>query len=169
MVWVLCSNIGDAPVLTDLLNQFPSYQDIDSMTADEAYDTCKYHETIAARNVHAVIPLRKNAKCWKPTGEGAIPPKRNETKRNDAVSAQRYVGRTLWRCWSGYHRRSRVKTKMHCLRLMSQSPVVREFERQIAEIQIYIAFCSRYTALSVFITVPCRLSPFRVEEKTSST
>ena len=51
-----------------------------------------------------MIPPRKNAKPWKPTSAGAI-------ARNDAVSAQQYLGRTLWRRWSGYHRRSRVETK----------------------------------------------------------
>ena len=70
---------------------------------DGAYDTRKCHEAIAARDAHAVIPPRKNAKPWKPTSAGAI-------ARNEAVSAQQYLGRTLWRRWSGYHRRSRVET-----------------------------------------------------------
>jgi len=33
---------------------------------DGAYDTRKCHEAIAARDAHAVIPPRKNAKPWKP-------------------------------------------------------------------------------------------------------
>jgi len=41
-----------------------------------------FRETIAARDAHAVIRPRKNAKPWKPTGAGAI-------ARNDAVHAQR--------------------------------------------------------------------------------
>ena len=109
-VEVTGSNIGDAPVMPDLLNQIPPSQNIGSVTADGAYDTRKCHEAIAARDAHAVIPPRKNAKPWKPTSAGAM-------ARNDAVSAQRYLGRTLWRRWSGYHRRSRVETKMHCLKL----------------------------------------------------
>ena len=94
----------DAPMLPDLLNQIPPDQDIGSVTADGAYDTRKCHEAIAARDAHAVIPPRKNAKPWKPTSAGAI-------ARNDAVNAQRY----LWRRWSGYHRRSRVETKRKCI------------------------------------------------------
>jgi hypothetical protein len=90
--------------LSVILNQIPVDQDIGSVTADGAYDTRKCHEAIAARDAHAVIPPRKNAKPWKPTSAGAI-------ARNDAVNAQRYLGRTLWRRWSGYHRRSRVETK----------------------------------------------------------
>ncbi len=103
-VEVTTNNIGDAPMLPELLNQIPPDQDIGSVTADVAYDARKCHEAIAARDAHAVIPPRKNAKPWKPTSAGAI-------ARNDAVNAQRYLGRTFWRRWSGYHRRSRVETK----------------------------------------------------------
>jgi len=140
-------NIGDAPMLPELLTQIPSDQDIGSVTADGAYDTRKCHEAIAARGAHAVIPPRKNAKPWKPTSDGAI-------ARNDAVNAQRYLGRTLWRRWSGYHRRSRVETKMHCVKLLGQSLMARDFERQVAEIQIRIAVLNRYTALGIPITEP---------------
>ena len=149
-VWaveVTGSNIGDAPMLPELLNQIPSDQDIGSVTADGAYDTRKCHEAIAARDAHAVVPPRKNAKPWKPTSTGAI-------SRNDAVNAQRYLGRTLWRRWSGYHRRSRVETKMHCIKLLGQSLMARDFERQVAEIQIRIAVLNRYTALGIPVTEP---------------
>ena len=83
-VEVTSSNIGDAPVLPELLHQIPADQGIGSVTADGAYDTRKCHEAIAA----TVIPPRKNAKPWKPTSAGAI-------ARNDAVNAQRYLGRTV--------------------------------------------------------------------------
>ena len=146
-VEVTGSNIGDVPMLPELLTQIPSDQDIGSVTADGAYDTRKCHEAIAARRAHAVIPPRKNAKPWKPTSAGAI-------ARNDAVNAQRYLGRTLWRRWSEYHRRSRVETKMHCVKLLGQSLMARDFERQVAEIQIRIAVLNRYTALGIPITEP---------------
>ena len=144
------SNIGDAPVLPDLLNQIPPNQDIGSVTANGAYDTRKCHEAIAARGAYAVIPPRKNAKPWKPTSDGAI-------ARNDAVNAQRFLGRTVWRRWSGYHRRSRVETKMHCVKLLGQSLMARDFERQVAEIQIRIAVLNRYTALGIPIIEPVGL------------
>jgi hypothetical protein len=94
-----------------------------------------------------VIPPRKNAKLWKPTSAGAI-------ARNDAVNAQRYLGRTLWRRWSGYHCRSRVETKMHCMKLLGQSLMARDFERQVAEIQIRIAVLNCDTALGILVTEP---------------
>ncbi|AUQ65164.1 transposase, IS4 family [Phaeobacter inhibens] len=147
-VWALevtSSNIGDAPMLPELLIQIPADQDIGSVTADGAYDTRKCHEAIAARGAHTVIPPRKNAKPWKPTSAGAI-------ARNDAVNAQQYLGRTLRRLWSGYHQRSRVETKVHCLKLLGQSLMARNFERQAAEIQIRIVVLNRYTATGIPVT-----------------
>ena len=48
------SNIGDAPVLPELLDQIPSDEDIGSVTAGGAYDTRKCHEAIAARGATTV-------------------------------------------------------------------------------------------------------------------
>jgi len=89
-VEVTTSNVGDAPMLPELRGQIPPDQTIGSVTADGAYDTRKCHDAIAARDAHAVIPPRKNAKPWKPTSAGAI-------ARNEAVNASRYLGRALWR------------------------------------------------------------------------
>ncbi len=61
-VEVTGSNIGDAPMLPELLEQIPREQDLGSVTADGAYDTRKCHDAIAARKAHAIIPPRKNAK-----------------------------------------------------------------------------------------------------------
>ncbi|WP_439142634.1 IS5 family transposase [Pseudooctadecabacter sp.] len=146
-VEVTTSNVGDAPMLPELLSQIPSDQEIGSVTGDGAYDTRKCHDAIAARDAHAVIPPRKNAKPWKPTSPGAI-------ARNEAVNASRYLGRALWRRWSGYHRRSRVETKMHCVKLLGQSLMARDFDRQVAEIQIRVAVLNRYTALGIPVTEP---------------
>ena len=146
-VEVTTSNIGDAPMLPELLDQIPPEQDIGFVTADGAYDTRKCHEAIAARDARAVIPPRKNAKPWKPTSAGAI-------ARNNAVNASRYLGRTIWKRWSGYHRRSRVESKMHCVKQLGQSLMARDFERQIAEIQIRVAMLNRYNALGIPVTEP---------------
>ena len=134
-------------MLPEFLNQIPPDQDIGSVTADGAYDTRKCHEAIATRGASAVIPPRKNAKPCKPTSAGAI-------ARNEAVSAQQYLGRTLRQRWSGYHRRSRVETKMHCMKLLGQSLMARDFDRQVAEIHVRIAVLNRYTALGIPVTEP---------------
>ena len=93
-----------------------------------------------------IRPL-KNGKLGKPTSAGAI-------ARNDEVNAQRYLGCTLWRHWSGYHRQSHIENKMHCMKLLGQSLMARDFERQVAEIQIRIAVLNRYTALGIPVTEP---------------
>jgi hypothetical protein len=104
-VEVTSSSIGDAPMLPDLLDQIPPDEEIGSVTGDGAYDTRKCHDAIAARNAHAVIPPRKNAKLWRSNTPGA-------RARNEAVRASKYLGRALWRQVTGYHRRSRVETTL---------------------------------------------------------
>jgi hypothetical protein len=144
-VEVTGSHIGDAPVLPDLLGQIPADEQIGSVTADGAYDTRKSHDAIANRGAHAVIPPRKNAKLWKTVTAGAM-------ARNEALRAAKYLGRALWRRWSGYHRRSRVETKMHCVKLLGQRLMARNFDRQVAEIQVRIAVPNGYTALGIPVT-----------------
>jgi len=139
------SGIGDAPMLPELLDQIPPEQEIGSVTADGAYDTRKCHDAIADRGAAAVIPPRKNAKPWKPNTLGAV-------ARNEALQASKYLGRALWRNWSGYHRRSRVETKMHCVELLGQRLMARDFDRQVAEIQVRIAVLNGYTALGIPVT-----------------
>ena len=145
-VEVTGSNIGDAPILPELLDQIAADEQIGSVTADGAYDTRKCHEAIAARCAAAVIPPRKNAKPWKPTSPGAV-------ARNEALRASKYLGRAIWRRWSGYHRRSRVESKMNCIKLLGQSLMARDFDRQVAELQVRIAVLNGYTALGIPVTV----------------
>jgi hypothetical protein len=139
---VTSSSIGDAPMLPDLLDQIPPDQEIGSVTGDGAYDTRKCHYAIAARNARAVIPPRKNAKLWMPNRLGA-------RARNEAVRSSKYLGRALWRQVTGYHRLSRVETKMHCVRLLGQRLSARDFDRQVAEIQIRAAILNGFTALGI--------------------
>lgn len=80
--------VGNVPVLPDLLSQIPADQEIGSVTADSAYNTHKCHDIIADRGAHAVIPPRKNAKLWKAVTGGAM-------ARNEALRAAKYLGRAL--------------------------------------------------------------------------
>ena len=144
-VEITASHIGDAPVLPDLLSQIPGNQEIGSVTAAGAYDTRKCHDAIAARGAHAVIPPRKNAKPWKTVTAGAA-------ARNEALRASRNLGWALWRRWSEYHRRSRVETKMHCVKLLGQRLIARDFDRQVAELQVRLAVLNGYTALGIPVT-----------------
>ena len=139
------SHIGDAPILPDLLDQIPPEEKIASVTADGAYDTRKCHDTIADRGANAVIPPRRNAKPWKTATAGAV-------ARNEALRASKYLGRAIWRNWSGYHRRSRIETKMHCMKLLGQRLMAGNFDRQVAEVQVRIAVMNGYTALGIPVT-----------------
>ena len=139
------SDVGDAPMLPELLDQIPPDQEIASVTADGAFDTRKCHDAIAARGAAAIIPPRKNAKPWKPDTAGAV-------ARNEILRTSKRVGRTIWRRWSGYHRRSRAETKMHCVKLLGQRLSAREFDRQVAEFQVRVAVLNGFTALGTPIT-----------------
>jgi hypothetical protein len=136
----------DAPMLPDLLDHIPPDQEIGTVTGDGAYDTRKCHDAIAARNANAVIPPLKNAKLWKPDTPGA-------RARNEAVRSSKYLGRAVWRHVTGYHRQSRVETKMHCVKLLGQRLSARDFDRQVAEIQIRAAIINGFTALGIPSTV----------------
>ena len=134
------SRVGDAPMLPELLDQIPDDQPIGKVSADGAYDTRVCHAAIAARGAYAVIPARKNARPWQENTPGA-------QARNEILRATRRLGRTIWRRWSGYHRRSLVETKMRCFKLLGERVMARDFDRQVAELQIRAAILNRFTAL----------------------
>ncbi len=69
--------------------------------------------------------------------------------RNEILRASKH----LWRNWSGYHRRSRVETKMNCVKQLGQRLMSREFDRQVAEVQLRAAILNRFTALGSPVTV----------------
>ncbi len=141
-VKVTSSSIGGAPMLLDLLDQIPPDEEIGCVTGDGACDTFKYHDAIAARNAHAVIPPRKNVKLWKPYTPGA-------RARNEAVRSSQYLGRALWWQVTRYHRRSRVETKIHFVKLLGQRLSAHDFDRRVAEIQIPAAILNGFTALGI--------------------
>ena len=122
------------------MDQIPEGQPIGKVTADGAYDTRGYHAAIAARRACAVIPARKNARPWLENTPGA-------QARNDIIRSTRRLGRTIWRRWSGYHRRSLVEAKMRCFKLLGERVMARDFDRQVAELQIRAAILNRFTAL----------------------
>ena len=142
---VTTSDVGDAPMLPELLKQIPPDQEIASVTADGAFDTRKCHDAVAERGAAAILPPRKNARPWKPDSAGAI-------ARTEALRVSRRFGRTIWRRWSGYHRRSRAETKMHCVKLLGQRLTARDFHRQVAEVQVRVAVLNGFTALGRPVT-----------------
>ena len=103
----MTNHVSDSQVTGVLLDQIPSDERIDSVYTDGAYDTECCRQVISDRQAHVVIPPRKNAKPWKDS-------KVNSIERNELLQTVKHLSRTLWRKYSGYHRRSLVKTKMHC-------------------------------------------------------
>jgi hypothetical protein len=134
------SRIGGGPMLPELLAQIPPEEAIDQVTADGAYDTRPCHAAIAARRASAVIPTRRNGRPWQETTPGA-------QARNEILRAGRRFGRTIWKNWSDYHQRSRIKAKMRCLKLLGERLRARTFDRQITELQIRATLLNRFTRL----------------------
>ena len=72
--------------------------------------------------------------------------------RNVALHASKYLGQALWRHLSGYHRRSRAEIRVHCRRLLGQRLMARDFDRQVAELQVRVAVLNGFTALGTPVT-----------------
>ena len=140
------SSVGDGPVLPELLNQIPEGQEIAFVTADGAYDTRACRDAIADRGANAVIPPRRNARPWKPDTPGAVEP-------NEALRAIKHLGRALWKKWSDYHRRALVETKMHCIKLLGESLMAIDFQRQVTEIKARAAVLNTFTKLGTQKTI----------------
>lgn len=102
----------------------------------------KCNGAIAARDADAVVPPRKSAKRWKHDTPGAI-------ARNEALRTSKRFGRAIWRQWNGYHRQSRVQTKMHCAKLLGRRLATRDFDCQVAEFQVRVAVLNGLTALGI--------------------
>lgn len=76
------SDIGDAPMLPELLGQIPPDQEIGSVTADGAYDTRKCHDAIADRGP---LPSSRPARMPDPgsqTAQAPLPATRRCAHRN---------------------------------------------------------------------------------------
>ncbi len=134
-------------MLPELLSQIPPDEAVASVSGDGAYDTKACHAAIVQRGTQAVIPPRKNAQAWKATLSGA-------TARNEALKACHRLGHSIWKKWSGYHRRSLVETKMHCFKRLGERVMARTFERQVVELHVRVALLNRFTQLGRPPTVP---------------
>lgn len=143
---VTTNAIGDAATLPDLLAQIPTDEQITMVGGDGAYDTRKCRAAIAARGADAVIPVRRGGQSWKKAAAGA-------DARNETLRALKRLGRTIWKKWSGYHRRSLVETKMHCFKLLGERVVSRTFDRQITELKLRAAVLNRFSQIGTPTTI----------------
>ena len=117
-----------------------SVEQIDSVYTDGAYDTKQCRQVIVDWQAHAVIPPRKNAKSWKDKRTYSL-------ERNEVLRTVKRLGRTIWKNWSGYHRRSLVETKMHCVKLLRDKLSARNFQSQVNEMHARVAVLNKFTDL----------------------
>ncbi len=64
---VTTNEVGDSPVIAELLSQIPSHEAVASITGDGAYDTQDVHEACRLRGAMPIIPtanVRGCAKDW---------------------------------------------------------------------------------------------------------
>jgi hypothetical protein len=99
----------------------------------------------AVINAATIIPPRKNTKSSKTLAAAAA-------ARNEALRASRYLGRALWRRWSGYQRRGHIESKMHFVKLLGQRLMAQDFDRQVAEFQVRVAVLIGFTAPGIPVT-----------------
>lgn len=97
-------------------------------------------EDIASCGAQPVMPPRKNAEPWRPTSAGAI-------ARNRTLQACVHLGRAKWRRWSGYPQRSRIETKVHCIKLLGQRLKAQDFNSRLTEGYVRVAILNNVTAL----------------------
>ena len=147
-VEVTSNAIGDAPMLPELLAlTIPPDEAVDIVTADGADDTLACWDAIAQRGAVVVIAPRRNARLWRRFSPGS-------ESRNEAVRARQRLGTSIWKTWSGYHRRSLGETKMHRLKRLGERVTARTFERQVVELHVRVAVLNRFSQIGRPQTVP---------------
>jgi len=109
-----------------------------SLTGDDAYDTQPAYEAVIRHAAIPIISLRKSTRIRK----GAV-----FGYRNAAIAACRRLGRSIWKRWIGYYRRSLVETKMNSIKRLGERVMSRTFERQVNERHIRAAILNRFTKL----------------------
>jgi len=93
-------DVNDAKTALALIDNVEG--DIETLTADAAYDTIAIYDTAAARRIEVVIPPSKSATRSRQ--------RRSWTSARDrTIMRVREVGRREWKKESGYHRQARVE------------------------------------------------------------
>jgi transposase len=134
---VSTNDIGDGPVLNDLLEQIEGQ--IEQVSADGAYDHAHCYDEITERGAKAVIPPRQDAVIWQHGNCKAPPHPRDENLRHI-----RKHGRKKWKRDANYHRRSLAETTMFRLKAIFGGKVrSRKFNNQAAELLLQCAALNR--------------------------
>lgn len=126
--------------------QIPADEPISSVGGDGAYDTKN-----AMQQSLLEVPMG-SFRSTATDGRGRrMAPAR--LARNETLRTIKRLGRTIWKKWSGYHRRSLVETKIHCFKLLGQRVMARTFDRQITEIKVRVVILNRFSKIGTPNTV----------------
>jgi hypothetical protein len=133
------SDVGEAPMLPERLDQIPPDQEIGSVNADGASNTCKGHDALPGMaHGPSFRPARPQSR------EKQTPPVRSRATK-PCTHCGGGGGRIVRRQWSG-HRRRRAKTGMPCMKLPGRRLSARDFARQVAELEVRVAVLNGLTA-----------------------
>jgi len=88
----------------------------------------------------------RDGKSWTKDGPGV-------DARNETLRAIKRLGRTIWKTWGGYHKRSLVETKMHCFKLLGQRLAARTFDRQTTELKVRAVILNRFSEIGTPNTI----------------
>ncbi len=125
------SNVDDASVVPDLVDQIPDDKNITRFTADGAYDQNPIYELFAEFGARVVVPPIKTAVASRAKPRGA-------KGRNRTINRVRKVGRRKWKKETGYQRQARAENTFFRYKqiigggLRSRHPDNQETEARVA-------------------------------------
>lgn len=65
----------------------------------------------------------------------------------------RLLGRSIWKKWSDYRRRSLVETMVHCCKRLGLRLMSRTSERQVVELHVCVVLLNPFTQIGCPTTV----------------
>jgi hypothetical protein len=131
----------DAKAALDLIDSIEG--DVDSLTADAAYDTLAIYDTSAARGAEVVIPPSRSATKSRQQRSRSI-------ARDRTILRINKVGRRQWKKESGYHQQARVENTFFRYKSIIGSKLrVRHPKSQKSEALMACNILNRMTALGM--------------------
>jgi transposase len=129
----------DAKAALDLIDSTEG--EIESLTADAAYDTLAIYDATAARGGEVVVPPSKSARRSRQR-------RSRSSARDRTIMRVKEIGRRQWKKESGYHRQARVEnTFFRYKTIVGPRLFARNTESQQAEAIIACNILNRMTAL----------------------
>ena len=131
----------DAKAALDLIDSIEA--DIESLTADSAYDTLAIYNASAARGATVIVPPSRSA-------TGSRQRRSRSSPRDRTIMRVKEIGRRQWKKESGYHQQARVEnTFFRYKSIVGARLRARHSESQQAEAIIACNILNRMTALGM--------------------